>query len=138
MSMTMTDLNEKLNAAFSESENDKKAELIPGTDVMCVVSEAHGGLQMFMSLQEETLVVRADLMPVPDDADEAANMAEDMLEMQSAGAMPLSYFGKYTKDDQQVYELIGSLSSDSKISVIAQEIDTLASNAMTFMQAMRG
>lgn len=135
--MSMTDFCTQLNKTFEDGGGAKKAELIAGTDVICVESEAHGNLQMFMSRQNETLVVRADLMPVPSDPDEAANLAEDMLEMQSAGAFPLSFFGKYKKEGQDTYELIGSLSADSKLSVIAQEIDMLASNAISFMRAFR-
>lgn len=135
--MTMTELRELLNRTFEEQGDGKVAEMIPGSNVLCVTSRAHGDLQMFLSQQNNTLVARCDLMPVPEDAAEASSMAEDMLAMQSAGALPLSFFGQYERDGQKVYELIGSLSADSKLSVIVQEIDMLASNAMTFMQAQR-
>lgn len=135
--MTMTELRELLNDAFAKQDDGKVAEVIHGSNVLCVTSRAHGGLQMFLSQQNDTLVVRCDLMPVPSDAIEASNMAEDMLEMQSIGALPLSFFGRYERDGQMMFELIGSLSADSKMSVIVQEIDMLASNAMTFIEAQR-
>lgn len=96
---------------------------VEGADAFGVVAEDFGGVSMMVSVSGDIVRVTSDLISGSEVAEQATFNAE-VTAMNSDGTLGLSSIG-YRREDN-MYEVYGVLSADSKPEVIQQEILSLA------------
>ncbi|MES2861580.1 MAG: YjfI family protein [Pseudomonadota bacterium] len=109
-------------------EGELTARVLEGADpVLLVTMQEYGDLPIYLSVGGEQIVVSVLLWPVSEQAD-TARFNEFLLKAQRV--VPLSNFAITTVGDQDVYELMGELSSKTTLQTILIELRTLAENAI--------
>lgn len=121
-----------IKAALEDSslvrEGEMTARVLEGADpVLLVTMHEFGDLPIYLSVGGAQIVVSVLLWPVAEQAD-TARFNEFLLKAQRV--VPLSSFAITTVDNQDVYELIGELSSKTTLQTIVIELRTLAENAI--------
>ena len=121
-----------IKAALEESALPREGEMtlrvLEGADpVLLATMHEYGDLPIYLSVGGAQIVVSVLLWPVAEQAD-TARFNEFLLKAQRI--VPLSSFAITTVGDQDVYELIGELSSKTTLQTIVIELRTLAENAI--------
>lgn len=121
-----------VRAALEETslvrEGELTARVLEGADpVLLVTMHEFGDLPIYLSVGGAQIVCSVLLWPVSEQAD-AARFNEFLLKAQRV--VPLSNFAITTVGDQDVYELMGELSSKTTLQTILIELRTLAENAI--------
>ena len=121
-----------IKAALEESsllrESELTARVLEGADpVLLVTMHEFGDLSIYLSVGGAQIVVSVLLWPVSEQSD-TARFNEFLLKAQRV--VPLSNFAITTVGDQDVYELMGELSSKTTLQTILIELRTLAENAI--------
>jgi len=121
-----------IKAALEDSsllrEGELTARVLEGADpVLLVTMHEFGDLPIYLSVGGAQIVVSVLLWPVSEQAD-TARFNEFLLKAQRV--VPLSNFAITTVGDQDVYELMGELSSKTTLQTILIELRTLAENAI--------
>lgn len=102
--------------------------------VLRVTMRGHGDLAIFLSLAGEQIVVSTLLWPV----DEQRNADEfNRFILKAQKLVPLSNFAITEVDGRDYYELIGELSIESSLRMIAIELRVLADNAIDAASDLR-
>ena len=102
--------------------------------VLRVTMPAQGGLAVFLSVAGEQIVVSTLLWPV-DEQQDADAFNRFILKAQKL--VPLSNFAITEVDGRDYYELIGELSAESPLRMIALELRVLAENAIAAAGELR-
>ncbi len=102
--------------------------------VLRVTMRSHGDLAIFLSLAGEQIVVSTLLWPV-DEQPDADAFNRFILKAQKL--VPLSNFAITEVDGRDYYELIGELSIESSLRMIAIELRVLAQNAIDAASDLR-
>jgi hypothetical protein len=97
----------------------------------CLVVTNDEGLDAFVTLGEQQILVESVLFPAANIADVAA-LNDQILRTQQL--TPLTSVGLKQIDGEDYYIAFGALSTDSKDSVIIEEIDTLFANIDDFIE----
>jgi hypothetical protein len=97
----------------------------------CLVVTNDEGLDAFVTLGEQQILVESVLFPAANIADVAA-LNDQILRTQQL--TPLTSVGLKKIDGEDYYIAFGALSTDSKDSVIIEEIDTLFANIDDFIE----
>lgn len=110
-------------------------ERIEGAEpVLRVTVRSHGDLSIFLSVAGEQIVVSTLLWPV----DEQPNAdAFNRFILKAQKLVPLSNFAITEVDGRDWYELIGELSAESSLRMIALELRVLAENAIAAADDLR-
>jgi uncharacterized protein YjfI (DUF2170 family) len=121
-----------VKAALEDSalvrEGELTARVLEGADpVLLVTMHEYGDLPIYLSVGGAQIVVSVLLWPVSEQTD-TARFNEFLLKAQRV--VPLSNFAITTVGDQDVYELMGELSSKTTLQTILIELRTLAENAI--------
>ncbi|WP_077354723.1 YjfI family protein [Brevundimonas sp. LM2] len=121
-----------IKRALEESSLVREGELtlrvLEGADpVLLATMNEYGDLPIYLSVGGEQIVVSVLLWPVSEQTD-TARFNEFLLKAQRV--VPLSNFAITTVGDQDVYELMGELSSKTTLQTILIELRTLAENAI--------
>lgn len=123
---TATSLAEALSA--TDLEDEFAVERLEGAEpVLRVTMRRHGDLAIFLSVAGEQIVVSTLLWPV-DEQPDADAFNRFILKAQKL--VPLSNFAITELDGRDYYELIGELSIESSLRMIALELRVLAENAL--------
>ena len=102
--------------------------MLEGADpVLLATMHEYGDLPIYLSVGGAQIVVSVLLWPVSEQSD-TARFNEFLLKAQRV--VPLSNFAITTVGDQDVYELMGELSSKTTLQTILIELRTLAENAI--------
>lgn len=89
------------------------------------------GIDAFVYAGEQQIVAETALFPAADVTDVAALNA---LILRTHSLLPLTTIGINRIGDEDYYVAFGALSTDSKASVIVEEVDTLFSNVSEFVE----
>ena len=121
-----------VKAALEESslvrEGEMTLRVLEGADpVLLATMHEYGDLPIYLSVGGAQIVVSVLLWPVSEQFD-TARFNEFLLKAQRV--VPLSNFAITTVGDQDVYELMGELSSKTTLQTILIELRTLAENAI--------
>ena len=121
-----------VKAALEESslvrEGEMTLRVLEGADpVLLATMHEYGDLPIYLSVGGAQIVVSVLLWPVSEQSD-TARFNEFLLKAQRV--VPLSNFAITTVDNQDVYELMGELSSKTTLQTILIELRTLAENAI--------
>ncbi len=121
-----------VKAALEDSslvrEGEMTLRVLEGADpVLLATMHEYGDLPIYLSVGGAQIVVSVLLWPVSEQAD-TARFNEFLLKAQRV--VPLSNFAITTVGDQDVYELMGELSSKTTLQTILIELRTLAENAI--------
>ncbi|WP_298160759.1 YjfI family protein [Brevundimonas sp.] len=121
-----------IKAALEDSslvrEGEMTLRVLEGADpVLLATMHEYGDLPIYLSVGGAQIVVSVLLWPVSEQAD-TARFNEFLLKAQRV--VPLSNFAITTVGDQDVYELMGELSSKTTLQTILIELRTLAENAI--------
>lgn len=123
---TVTSLAEALSAP--DRTDEFGVERLEGVEpVLRVTMRRHGDLAIFLSIAGEQIVVSTLLWPV-DEQPDADAFNRFILKAQKL--VPLSNFAITELDGRDYYELIGELSIESSLRMIALELRVLAENAI--------
>lgn len=119
-------------AALEESplvrEGEMTLRVLEGADpVLLATMHEYGDLPIYLSVGGAQIVCSVLLWPVSEQADTARFNA---FLLKAQRLVPLSNFAITTVGDQDVYELIGELSSKTTLQTILIELRTLAENAI--------
>ena len=130
---TMSGLAEAMSAA--EYADEFAVDRLEGAEpVLRVTMRRHGDLSIYLSLAGEQIVVSALLWPV-DEQPDADGFNRFILKAQKL--VPLSNFAITEVDGRDYYELIGELSIESPLRLIALELRVLAENAISAASDLR-
>jgi hypothetical protein len=130
---TVSSLAEALGSA--ELAEEFAVERIEGAEpVLRVTMREHGDLSIFLSVAGEQIVVSTLLWPV-DEQPDADAFNRFILKAQKL--VPLSNFAITDVDGRDYYELIGELSIESSLRMIALELRVLAENAIAAADDLR-
>ena len=127
-------LFEALSQSEQAAEGAFELEMIEGADpgILLTMTE-FGDLPIVMSVSGSQIIVDTLLWPVGEVEDSAEFNA---MILKTHKLFPLSTFGiTRGPNDQDYYEMFGSLSSGSILESIIFEIETLADNAMQAAEA---
>lgn len=102
--------------------------------VLAVRMIEQGDLPILLSVGEEQIVAATLLWPVDEQPDVAA-FNSFLLKAQKL--VPLSNFAITEVDGRDYYELMGELSTESRLSTIVQELRVLADNAIAAAGELR-
>lgn len=118
-------------------------ELVAAGEILLSVAEGeqaglkltmteYGDLPIYLAVQGDHIMVDATLVPVIDVKDPHYFNA---LVLRTRDLFPLSSVGVEVIDGQEVYSMFGALSAASSLTVIVQEIFTLAENVIRAVEA---
>jgi uncharacterized protein len=125
---TVPAIRDALQGSTLVREGELTARVLEGADpVLLVTMHEYGDLPIYLSVGGDQIVVSVLLWPVAEQAD-TARFNEFLLKAQRV--VPLSNFAITTVGDQDVYELMGELSSKTTLQTILIELRTLAENAI--------
>ena len=121
-----------IKAALDQSalvrEGEMTLRVLEGADpVLLATMHEYGDLPVYLSVGGAQIVCSVLLWPVAEQAD-TARFNQFLLKAQRL--VPLSNFAITTVGDQDVYELMGELSSKTTLQTILIELRTLAENAI--------
>lgn len=121
-----------IQAALVDSDLVRPGELtgrvLESADpVLLVTMHEYGDLPIYVSVGGSQIVCSVLLWPVAEQSD-TARFNEFLLKAQRV--VPLSNFAITTVDGQDIYELMGELSSKTPLQTILIELRTLAENAI--------
>ena len=121
-----------IKAALDDSalvrEGEMTLRVLEGADpVLLATMHEYGDLPIYLSVGGAQIVCSVLLWPVSEQSD-TARFNEFLLKAQRV--VPLSNFAITTVGDQDVYELMGELSSKTTLQTILIELRTLAENAI--------
>ena len=102
--------------------------------VLRIAMRRHGDLAIFLSAAGEQIVVSTVLWPVDEQADADAF---NRFILKAQKLVPLSNFAITELDGRDFYELIGELSIESSLRMIALELRVLAENAIDAADDLR-
>lgn len=130
---TMSGLAEAMSAP--EHGDEFTVDRLEGAEpVLRVTMRRHGDLAIYLSLAGEQIVVSTLLWPV-DEQPDADSFNRFILKAQKL--VPLSNFAITEVDGRDYYELIGELSVESPLRLIALELRVLAENAISAASDLR-
>ena len=125
---TVPAIRDALESSTLVREGELTARVLEGADpVLLATMHEYGDLPIYLSVGGEQIVVSVLLWPVAEQQD-TARFNEFLLKAQRV--VPLSNFAITTVGDQDVYELMGELSSKTTLQTILIELRTLAENAI--------
>lgn len=125
---TVPAIRDALEASTLVREGEISLRVVEGADpVLLATMHEYGDLPIYLSVGGAQIVCSVLLWPVAEQADAAA-FNEFLLKAQRV--VPLSNFAITTVGDQDVYELMGELSSKTTLQTILIELRTLAENAI--------
>ena len=117
-----------LDASDLVREGEMTLRVVEGAEpVLLATMHEYGDLPIYLSVGGSQVVVSVLLWPVAEQAD-TARFNEFLLRAQRV--VPLSNFAITSVNDQDVYELMGELSSTTTLQTILIELRTLAENAI--------
>jgi hypothetical protein len=117
-----------MDASDLVRESEVTLRVLEGADpVLLATMHEYGDLPIYLSVGGDQIVASVLLWPVAEQAD-TARFNEFLLKAQRL--VPLSNFAITTVGDQDVYELVGELSSKTTLQTILIELRTLAENAI--------
>lgn len=117
-----------LDASTLVREGEMTLRVLEGADpVLLATMHEYGDLPIYLSVGGDQIVCSVLLWPVSEQSD-TARFNEFLLKAQRV--VPLSNFAITTVGDQDVYELMGELSSKTTLHTILIELRTLAENAI--------
>ena len=126
---------EALAEALGGFEGEFAVEVVGGDEpVLRVTMREHGDLGVFLSAAGDQIVVSTLLWPV-DEQQDADAFNRFILKAQKL--VPLSNFAITEVDGRDYYELIGELSIESSLRMIALELRVLAENAIDAADDLR-
>lgn len=118
-----------------EHAGEFQVERIEGSSPVLVVRMLdHGDLSILLSVGEEQIVVATLLWPVDEQPDTAAF---NTFLLKAQKLVPLSNFAISEVDGRDYYELMGELSTESRLSTIVLELKVLAENAISAAGELR-
>ncbi len=122
-------LFEALGQSEPVAEDTIEVELVEGAEPgILLTMKEFGDLPILMSVSGSQIIVDTLLWPVGEAKDSAAF---NTIALKTHKLLPLSTFGiTRGPDDQDYYEMFGSLSSGSLLESIIYEVETLADNAL--------
>lgn len=130
---TTSSLLSALSAA--DYADEFAVERLNGSEpVLAVRMIEQGDLPILLSVGEEQIVAATLLWPV-DEQPDAAAFNSFLLKAQKL--VPLSNFAITEVDGRDYYELMGELSTESRLSTIVQELRVLADNAIAAAGELR-
>jgi len=125
---TVPAIRSALDASPLVREDEMTLRVLEGADpVLLATMHEYGDLPIYLSVGGDQIVASVLLWPVAEQAD-TARFNEFLLKAQRV--VPLSNFAITTVGDQDVYELMGELSSKTTLQTILIELRTLAENAI--------
>lgn len=125
---TVLAIRDALDASALTRDDEMSLRILEGADpVLLATMHEYGDLPIYLSVGGAQIVCSVLLWPVAEQADPAA-FNEFLLKAQRV--VPLSNFAITTVGDQDVYELMGELSSKTTLQTILIELRTLAENAI--------
>ena len=125
---TVPAIRDALEASALVREGEISLRVVEGADpVLLATMHEYGDLPIYLSVGGAQIVCSVLLWPVAEQADAAA-FNEFLLKAQRV--VPLSNFAITTVGDQDIYELMGELSSKTTLQTILIELRTLAENAI--------
>lgn len=125
---TVSSIRDALEASTLVREGEMTLRVVEGADpVLLATMHEYGDLPIYLSVGGAQIMGSVLLWPVSEQADPAA-FNEFLLKAQRV--VPLSNFGITTIGDQDIYELMGELSSKTTLQTILIELRTLAENAI--------
>jgi uncharacterized protein YjfI (DUF2170 family) len=125
---TVPAVAEALQNSSLVREGEMTLRVLEGADpVLLATMHEYGDLPIYLSVGGAQIVCSVLLWPVSEQAD-TARFNEFLLKAQRV--VPLSNFAITTVGDQDVYELMGELSSKTTLQTILIELRTLAENAI--------
>ncbi|HEB79676.1 MAG TPA: DUF2170 family protein [Rhodospirillales bacterium] len=127
-------LFEALGQSVPAAEGAIEVELVEGAEPgILLTMKEFGDLPILMSVSGSQIIVDTLLWPVGEAEDSAAF---NTIILKTHKLFPLSTFGiTRGPDDQDYYEMFGSLSSGSLLESVIFEIETLADNALQAAEA---
>ena len=125
---TVPAIKAALDASTLIREGEMTLRVLEGADpVLLATMHEYGDLPIYLSVGGAQIVCSVLLWPVAEQSD-TARFNEFLLKAQRV--VPLSNFAITTVGDQDVYELMGELSSKTTLQTILIELRTLAENAI--------
>jgi len=125
---TVSTIRDALEASSLVREGEMTLRVVEGADpVLLATMHEYGDLPIYLSVGGAQIMGSVLLWPVSEQTDAAA-FNEFLLKAQRV--VPLSNFGITTIGDQDIYELMGELSSKTTLQTILIELRTLAENAI--------
>ncbi|MDP3403312.1 MAG: YjfI family protein [Brevundimonas sp.] len=125
---TVPAIRSALEASPLVREGEMTLRVLEGADpVLLATMHEYGDLPIYLSVGGAQVVCSVLLWPVAEQVD-TARFNEFLLKAQRL--VPLSNFAITTVGDQDVYELMGELSSKTTLQTILIELRTLAENAI--------
>ena len=125
---TVSTIRDALEASSLVRDGEMTLRVVEGADpVLMATMHEYGDLPIYLSVGGAQIMGSVLLWPVSEQADPAA-FNEFLLKAQRV--VPLSNFGITTIGDQDIYELMGELSSKTTLQTILIELRTLAENAI--------
>ena len=125
---TVPAIRDALDASPLVREGEMTLRVLEAAEpVLLATMHEYGDLPIYLSVGGAQIVCSVLLWPVAEQADAAA-FNEFLLKAQRV--VPLSNFAITTVGDQDVYELMGELSSKTTLQTILIELRTLAENAI--------
>ena len=125
---TVPTIKEALEGSSLVREGEMTLRVLEGSDaVLLATMHEYGDLPIYLSVGGAQIVCSVLLWPVAEQ-ENAAAFNEFLLKAQRV--VPLSNFAITTVGDQDVYELMGELSSKTTLHTILIELRTLAENAI--------
>lgn len=127
---------EALGQSGPAVEGAIEVELVEGAEPgILITMKEFGDLPVLMSVSGSQIIVNTLLWPVAEVEDSAAF---NMMILKTHKLFPLSTFGiTRGPNDQDYYEMFGSLSAGSILESVLFEIETLADNALQAAEAYR-
>lgn len=127
-SWTVPAIKAALDASPLIREGEITLRIVEGTEpVLLATMHDFGDLPIYLSVGGEQIVASVLLWPVAEQTD-TARFNEFLLKAQRL--VPLSNFAITTVNGEDVYELMGELSSVTRLQTILVELRTLAQNAI--------
>ncbi|MCE7796193.1 YjfI family protein [Sphingobium sufflavum] len=112
-----------------------QVERLDGSDPVLVVRMIeHGDLSILLNVGEEQIVAATLLWPVDEQPDAAAF---NIFILKAQKLVPLSNFAITEVGGRDYYELMGELSTESRLSTIVLELKVLAENAISAAGELR-
>lgn len=125
---TVSTIRDALEASSLVREGEMTLRVVEGADpVLLATMHEYGDLPIYLSVGGTQIMGSVLLWPVSEQVDPAA-FNEFLLKAQRV--VPLSNFGITSIGDQDIYELMGELSSKTTLQTILIELRTLAENAI--------
>lgn len=126
-------LKKKIESHFVEMNKEYHLAFLDES-VGLIEAKDYENMSINMVYNEDTISFSVVLKKVPDSVDEKNDLNEKMLKVMGMGVMPLSTFSIVVEEGVEYYAIDGKVSTDSKASVIMQELNILVLNAKNVIE----